>query len=854
MLKAAIKNLLGHKLRMFLTGFSIILGVSFVSGTYIFTDSIGSTFDNLLSDVFSGVDVTVRPKQDDFVNGGKYLPANITDKIKAVDGVSVYEGSVDGYAQFLDRDEKPIGGQGPPTLGFSWSNQTGLNPLRIAEGDGLAPAGPGEVVMDKATAEANGFKTGDTVKVLLNGPVEEFTIVGIATFGNANGFAGATLAAFEINEARRVFGYPENVFASVDVKAETNVSPDELKKQIEMVLPQEAEAATGAQQSNEQLKQINQGLGFINTALLAFAGIAIFVGSFIIQNTFRIIVSQRSKELALLRAIGANKAQVTRLVLYEAFIISVLASIVGIFAGLFVSGLVRAAMDSAGVGLPDGELTIAPRTVIVSMAVGVVVTLVAALLPAIKASRVSPIEAMRENEASQPEKGALRKRGISGTILTAIGIALLILGLRGNSSQPLPIVGAGVVAIFIGISVIAPIIAVPIAKIIGWPLVRLRGIPARLARNNAIRSPKRTASSAAALMIGVSLISMVSILANSFKAQITTTLEEGFPGDVFVQSVNIGDAGPGTAGFSVESYNTLKSLPELTAVTAIRVKYQQVKLDGRLLDFVAAVDTKDLERVITLGPTEGAYEKLGKGGVLLAGKTLTELGKNIGDTLDMTFAKSGKQPIEIVGTFSEPADFDYLFGTETYFQYFDDTDVMQIIAKSADGYTDEQATQAAKTALAGYKQLTVQDKGELYKTAEKNIDQALGLFWALLGFAVIIAMLGITNTLMLSVSERTREIGMLRAIGGTRSQIRRMIRYESIIISLFGAILGVILGLFFAWALIKALESEGITTYSIPGGQVVMYLILAIMAGIVAAAWPARKAARMNVLKAIYHE
>lgn len=839
---------------MFLTGFSIIIGVGFVSGTYIFTDSISSTFNNLFSEVFSGTDVTVRPAQADFGQSATSFSSTILEDVKEVDGVSVAAAGVAGYAQLLDKEGVPIGGQGPPTLGFSWTNEAGLNPLKINDGDGRPPTQSGEVVIDKATAQTNNFVVGDKVDILLQGPAQEFTIVGLATFGSSDGLAGATISAFELTEAQQLFGFGES-FAEISIKAETGVSQNELRDRVQAVLPDGLEAVTGEQQSNEQLDEINTNLGFINTALLAFAGIAIFVGSFIIQNTFRIVVAQRSKELALLRAIGATKIQVIRLVIYEAILISLLASAVGIGVGFIVSAGVRGLLNSVGLALPEGPLTLELRTIVVSLSVGVIVTLFAALLPAIKASRVSPVEAMRENEAATGSKKSLFKRGISGLALIAAGTTLLLLGLAGSIDQPLYAVGGGVVLMFIGVSVIAPLLSVPLSRLIGWPLVKTRGVAARLARDNAKRTPRRTASSAAALMIGVSLVTMLSILATTFKTNITTILENSFPADLSVYSNNIGNGGPGTAGFPTAVEQTLREIPELTDVTAFRYQFEGAKLNDSII-FIAGIDADTLGQVGNLKESDEAYKRLQdtSNGIVIRSTVTEENGWNIGDTVLLEFALTGVQEFTIVGTFEEAFDSDYIISTAAYVENFNSTDLTLVAMNFTEGVDEQTGKEIVEKALEGYPQLLVQDKGDIFATAEESIDQILSLFWGLLGFAVIIAVLGITNTLMLSISERTKEIGMLRAIGMTRTQVRRMVRYESIIIALFGAVLGITMGAFFAWALLQALESEGISGYTFPVGQIIFYFIMAILAGIFAAAWPARKAARMDILKAVYHD
>lgn len=837
---------------MFLTGLSIILGVSFVAGTYIFTDSISSTFNNLFKDVFSGIDVTVRPKEAEFGQARLAFDATVLDELRDVEGVSAISGGVAGIAQFLDRDGKPIGGQGPPTIGASWTSEKGLNILTIEEG-GRAPERAGEVIMDKSTATTNGFNVGDTVQIVTQVPVETFTITGIATMGEATNLGGATFAGFELTEAQRLFGLP-NRLSEINIKAESGVSSETLKDRVAAALPDTLEAVTGQEQSNEQIEEINQNLGFINTALLAFAGIAIFVGSFIIQNTFRIIVAQRSKELALLRAIGATRAQVVRLVLYEAIGIALLASTLGIFAGLIISMGVRGLMNALGFGIPGGNMTIEPRTVLVSLGVGVVVTLIAALLPAIKASRVAPVEALRENETSGPKRKSMLKRGVSGSLLLAFGAGLTIFGLNGEISQPLYAVGFGVMLMFIAVSTIAPLLSIPLARLIGAPLVHTRGIPARLARDNAIRTPRRTASTAAALMIGVSLVTMLSIMATTLKSEITKILDDSFPADLTVYSTNIGQGGPGTSGFSPEVYKLVEEIDELKTVVGVRYAFQSVRINGAVQDFFAGVDAQTFSQVMDLSESEGAYEGVQSGGLLVSKKLADNQNWKIGDIATLEFATTGTQQFTVSGIFTEAFDSDLIVSTETYLANIPLNDLTMLLIEASDNVEVADAKAKVIETLAGFPQLEVQDKGDLFQTAEEQIDQVLALFWGLLAFAVIIAVLGITNTLMLSISERTRELGMLRAIGMTRAQMRRMIRYESIIIALFGAVLGVVMGAFFAWAVLRALASEGIEGYVVSLTQILLYFVLAIIAGIFAAAWPARKAARMDILKAIYHD
>ncbi|MCA9346540.1 ABC transporter permease [Candidatus Saccharibacteria bacterium] len=856
MFKAALKSLRTHKLRMALTGFAVVLGVSFVAGTYMFTDSISSTFDGLFGNVYAGIDVTVRPAKGELGQVSTSFDESVLQTVKQTEGVGVAEPGVGGLAQPLDKNGKPVGGQGAPSLGFSWTKDESMNSLKIHDGDGRAPENSGEMVVDKATADKYEFKIGDKITVLFDCsiPQADFTLVGIATFGSANSLAGANLSAFNLADAQKYFDMIGK-YSSIDIKASDGYNKDKLLANIKAALPEGLEAVTGEQQTNEQLDEINQNLGFLNTALLVFAGIAIFVGSFIIQNTFRIVVTQRTRELALLRALGATRNQVMRLVLYEAFFVGLVAGALGIFAGAGIAYGVRGMMNALGFSLPGGPLEIAPRTVIISLIVGSGVTVVSSLLPAIKASRLAPVAALRDNQAPTKRK-SLVTRGLIGAVLILIGGGAIVYGLGENRSNPLPIVGFGVATQFIGVSMTAPLLALPISRFFGIILAKLRGIPAKLAYRNAIRTPRRTASTASALMIGVSLIAMIAIIASTFRVAIDKIVNDSFAADIIVTSNNVGEGGPNTGTFSEEAYNRIKGLKELKDVSALRYAFTGYKVDGASSSFVlAGINPTNFDSTVArLKPSEGTFERLKIGTVAVRQQELDKRGLQIGDTVDIEYAETGLKTYLIVGSFEDAFDSDYLISADDYMQNFSNHNLVMIAATYNDSYSAETIKQAVEGALSEFPQLSVQDQSDLKRTANEQVDQLIALLWSLLAMAVIIAVFGITNTLMLSIAERTREIGMLRAIGMTRKQVRRMIRMEAIIIALFGALLGISVGSFFAWVILRALESEGISGYVFPVVQMIIYFIFAVIAGIFAALLPARKAARMDVLKAIYTE
>lgn len=838
MLRTAIKGVLAHKLRLALTALAVVLGVAFVAGTYVFTDTIEARFDTLFDDVYAGVDATVRPQQPEFGSEPVTLDEEVVDQVLAVDGVAVAEPSVMSIAQVIGADGEPIGGQGPPTFGFSWIEEPALNPLRIKEGNGRAPTGPGEVVIDAATVESAGFALGDTVQVQLRGGVEAFELVGIGSFGTEDNLAGATISAFELNEAQRLFGL-EGRYTQIDVLAADGIDTDGLIAGLSTVVPAEVEVVTGEQQTAEQIETFTEGLGFLQTALLAFAAVAVFVGAFIIQNTFRIIVAQRTRELAMLRAVGATGRQVVQMVLAEAVLISVIASAIGIVAGIGLAEGLKAGMDALGFGAPDGPLTVELRTIAVAVSVGVVVTVVSALLPARAASAVPPVAAMRETEA-RPARRSLRNRAITGAALSLAGAAGIGGGLVAENGASLPLVAFGALAVFLGVSVLAPLFARPVAAGLGAPL---RGVTGLLARENTRREPRRTASTASALMIGVALVAFVSIFGASIKASITDTLETAFPTDLAVQSDNF------NAGVSSDVGEILAGLDELGTVSAIQGGV--ARIDGDQLT-VAAIDPATAGEVYSPGASIDLAE-LGDG-LLVQASLLDERGWHIGQEIGLEYPTSGTIATEIVGTFDDQMFAPLMISSETHADHFTSTDAVIVFADVADGVDVAAAKAATEQALAGFPSLTINTKSDQIAEAEAQIDQLLVLFTGLLGLALVIAVIGIANTLALSIVERTREIGLLRAVGMGRRQVRSMIRWEAVITALFGAVLGIGLGTVLGWSVVAGLADDGLGSFSLPLGQLTVWLLLAAAAGVVAAILPARKASRLDVLRAIAYE
>lgn len=850
MIKTAIRSLFAHKVRFLLTAVAIVLGVSLVAGTFIFTDTITAQFDDLLDDVYSGIDVSVRAESGDFGAATEPFPADVLDSVLGVDGVDVAEGAVASIStRVLDKSGDPMGGQGPPTLGFSWGEISSLSPMRIKDGGGLPPSGPGEVMLDANTVANAGFVLGDEVTVVgFLGP-EQFELVGIGSFGDQDSLLGATLILFELEEARRVFGF-EDEFSGISVRAVAGVGADELTERISLVLPNGVEAVTGETEQDEQAAAINEGLSFLSIGLLSFAGVSVFVGAFIIQNTFRIVVAQRTRELALLRAIGATGRQIRTMVVLEALFIGLVGSVAGIIFGFVMAAAIRGLMNAGGFGVPAGALVLLPRTFVVSMLVGMTLTVLSSWLPARKASRIPPVAAMREDAARTPRR-SLHTRAVAGAVITGLGVLLLAVGLFAGVGRAIIFVAAGAAIAFIGVSVLAPLAARPLADVIGWPLPHLFGIAGLLAKENTKRKPRRTASTASALMVGVALVTFFAVFGSSTKASITETVFELFPADLTFQSEHQTDPEL-PAAISPAFASDLETYDELSVVSAMQ--FGRVVIDGDK-QFLGGIEPSTIDQVFALQPNGDAVSELARPeAMIVASGFLTDHGWSVGDVATVEFARTGEVQMRIVGTF-EANEFSNIYvSTRTFkanFRYIGDG---LVFANATDGVSVAAAQEAISPTVGAFGNVKAQTKSEIVDELETQIDQALALFTGLLLFAVVIAVLGITNTLTLSIYERTREIGLLRAVGMVRRQVRQMIRWEAVIIATFGAILGVGLGIVLGWAVVRALADEGLGTFRIPFGQVALALVLSAIAGVVAAIWPARKASRMNILDAISTE
>ena len=844
MFRAAIRSLLARKVRLVLTGLAVVLGVGFMAGTFVLTDTMTQAFNDLVETQTSSIDVLVRSSnaftaQTSSLEERESMPESVLQDVAGVPGVAEAVGDVLGYAQIVDpTTDKVIGTFGPPTAASGWND---LNGFTLKPG-GSPPRGPDQVVIDAASAEAHDIQVGDEVRILFEGPPGEFEVVGLAGYGEEDSLFGATWALFDLPTAQAVLG-KEGQLDSVSVVAEEGVSGVQLQRRIAEVLPDGTEAVTATTVTSEAQDQISTGLGFLRTAFLVFAFVSLFVGAFIIFNTFAIIVAQRTRELALFRALGASGRQVMTSVVIEAVVIGLVSSALGVLFGIGIAILLKGALNAVGFEIPASGTVLLTRTFIVSIVVGTVVTVIAALVPARRAARVAPIEALREAQ-DRPGR-SLRFRIVSGVVVLALGVIPLLYGLFGRPADALQFVGIGVALTFIGVAMLTPLIARPVAAGIGLP-IRRTGVPGKLGRENSMRNPRRTAATASALMIGLGLVVFVAVFGASAKASTTVVLERTLKADFILTS-------PTFSGFSTSAAEDVRAVPGVETVSQVR--QAEAKVEGGTV-FVTGLDPATFDDVSELGVVEGSVADLGTPDTIAIHEDIavTE-GWGIGDTVDVEWPSTGRGDLEVALIYAENGLIgDWATSLETY-----DANVAQeldlfVLIKAGDGANVAAVRSDLEDALEPYPNIEVQDQAEFREMYATFLNQVLNLVTALLLFAVIIALFGVMNTLYLSIYERTRELGLLRAVGLTRRQTRSMVRWEAVIISIMGALLGVVIGIAFGWALQQALEPEGFSELGIPGGQLVVYVVLAAVLGVFFAIFPARRAARLNVLEAISYE
>jgi putative ABC transport system permease protein len=844
MRKVTISGLLARKLRLALTALAIVLGVTFVTGTLILGDTLNSTFNNLIGTAYQHVSFEIRGKAVLNESGTaavqgtadrKPVPESIAAAVSRVPGVAFVHGSVQGYAQFLDRDDNAIGGGGGSTLGFSFDPNTQLSPYRLVAGQ--APTTADDVVMDKATATKHHFAVGDRVLINLPNRPQTFTITGIVTYGSDDNLAGVTLAGFDLQTAQTIFN-SRGYYDTINVLAAPRANNVNLARAIAKQLPPGVEVVSGQAVANELSSAVDNSLGFISTVLLIFAAISLFVGGFTIFNTFSITVGQRTRELALLRVVGASRRQVFRSVVGEAALTGLVASLIGLGLGVLAALGLKALLKAFGIELPSAPLVFEARTVVVAIAVGVGVTMIAAILPARRAVRIAPVAALVEDGGSEAD--TVRR----GRVAAGIGAAVLgVVAVAAGLAKPtVALVGVGALLVFVAVGMLVPVVARPLSSALGRPLARLLGTPGKLGRENSMRNPRRTAQTASALMIGLALVSTIAVLGASLSTSAKNSVDSAISADYVIT---------GSGGFSKSVASSVAHLPGVTTTTTI---YQgQFEFRGSLSTLVAATPN-ELNRTVTLHVTSGVgAPAMAAGQLLVDTNTANADNLHVGSVVPVKFAQTGAAMMTIGGIYEpNPLVGSFVVGAGFFVSHFDNPLPTAVLLSTSPGAPD--LGPALNRVLTPYANVGYKTRAQFEQSQQNTINQELGLVYVLLALAVLVALIGIVNTLMLSVFERTREIGLLRAVGMKRRQVRAMIRSEAVIVALFGAVVGIVVGAGLGIALASSLRRSGVTNIALPIPSLIAFLILSAVLGLIAATWPARRAANLDVLAAIASE
>ena len=849
MLKVTLRGLMAHKVRLIATAVSVLLGVAFMSGTQVLTSSVSASFDKVFADVYASIDVVVRSSNEvdtPFGPERTRISEAVLPTVSGVAGVEAAEGQVVGQIRVLDKDNQPlVAAQGPPNFGLNWLTSPALNGWTIV--NGAPPVAASDIVLDAKSAKDGKYAVGDTVNVSVTNGVQPFKVAGIAKFGKLETWGGAQAALFSTTTIQTLVGEP-GMYDWISVAGQNNETQTQLSDEISKVIPAGTEAITGAEFTEESQSAFQKIIGIFSTFLLVFALIALFVGSFIIYNTFSIIVAQRTRELALLRAVGASRGQVLRSIVLEAFFVGLTASIVGVGCGVLLAIGLNTLMQSIGFSGPDTPIVIPPVAVFVSLLVGTIITLVSALFPARRAATVPPIAAMRD--VAVDRTGASKLRVAFGLILLALGAFMLWFGLNGNSDSGLQIIGGGAFFVFIALAVVGPVIATPFASVLGWPLQKASRITGRLARENAMRNPRRTSTTASALMIGIGLVGFIAVTAESVKASTVDAINQSVTGQYVVTTESFG---PTALPQSMSS--DLDQVPGVRVAAGISATFANINDSGKI---ILAVDPDAISQVIDFTDVDGSFDSLGVGEIAASEKLAEDKQLKIGDPVQLVFLQGGATTLKLTSIYTTEFPIQgpgWIISTDQF---------NTLVPPSQQTYSaiyiklDDTSAAGVNAVLPGLKAVTdtvpgakLQNLDEYKKAQTDQVNQFLQIVYVLLALALIIAIVGVVNTLLLSVYERTRELGLLRAVGMSRRQVRSTIRLESVIISLMGTLIGLVIGIVFGWALVTALADEGITSFAIPWSQLFIIVIIAIFAGVGAALYPARRAARLDVLRAI---
>ena len=855
MLTVALKGLLGRKLRAALTAIAIVLGVAMVSGTYILTDTIKSALSTVFTHVYRNTDAVITGKSaiggEENGNEGETppsLPASLLVRIRALPGVAQASGGVSDRAQIVGRNGKVISRGGAPALAFSYEpGAERFNPLSLASG--TWPSAANQVAIDASTAEKEHFAPGQRVGIIARGPEQYFTIAGTVKFGGLTSLGGASMSVFTLPAAQRIFN-KEGRYDAIQIAASGGVTSAQLVRTIAPLLPATAQVRTGQGQAQKQTNDTNSFLSIFKDFLLAFGGIALFVGSFVIANTLSITITQRTRELATLRTIGATRRQVLRSVIVEAFVIGALASVVGLFAGLGLAKGLNSLLVSFGIDLPQASIVFATRTVVVSLLVGILITLAAALRPALRSTRVPPIAAVREGAVLPPSRIA-RLGAYPAAATTIAALVLLVLGmfLSGVSTATrLLAIGVGALALFLGVAMLAPRAVPALARVLGWPAARFGGISGVLARGNSIRNPVRTASTASALMIGLALVTFVGVLAAGLRTRFERTVDE-----IFIANYAL-TASDNFSPISIASANALENAPGVEVVSGVRAG------NGRAFGSKVSVTgvSSDVGRVISVKWKSGGArtpELLGLDGAFVSKDFAKKKHLRVGSPISLKTPTGTIAPVGVRGVYEPPKGGAAPFGDVTisatrFDQLYTNPQNVYTFINMAGG-VNAANTHTLQAALGGFPDAKLQTKSQFKHNQLHGLTLLLNLLYVLLSLSIIVSLFGIVNTLVLTVFERTRELGMLRAVGMTRGQVKRMVRQESVITALLGAAFGIPIGVVLALMVGVAIKYAAFT---VPVATLVVFVIAAIIAGLIAAIFPARRAARLNVLAALQYE
>jgi putative ABC transport system permease protein len=843
----ALKSELAKKLRLFSTALSVLLGVAFLTGTLVFTDTIRRTFDDLFADVYEHTDSYVRSSRTLDLGFGQEqrgrIPDDLLMTVTGVEGVAEAQGVVSSFAQIVTPDGDAIGdpGNGPPTFAMSYVGGE-LSPWALTPGS-RAP-GPGEIAVDQASADKGDLVIGDTVTLLTQTGPHELVLVGTVKFGSVDSPGGASVSLLDLATSQQLLLDGASELDAIMIAADPGVDETTLTQRVAAVLPDGAEALTGTQITEDTQQTMRDAMSFFGTALLVFAGIGLVVACFTIYNTFQIVVTQRTREMALLRSVGATRPQVLWAQLLEALLVGITASAAGLAAGVLVARLLNAMMEAFGIDIPGGGSVFMPRTAVVAMTVGVVVTVVAAVFPSLRASRVPPLAAVRDVAVDVSSQS--RRRLVSGGVVTVLGVAAYVMGLAGNG---VAWVGLGALATFVGVFMLGPLIARPAVALLGAPVEATSGITGSLARQNAMRNPKRTSRTGGALMVGVALVAAITVLAASVRDWTRDSFDSLFTGDYVVSTSVLG-----FGGISPDAATELGRLPEVAAASGVRFgAAHDVAADADVT--YVAVDPTTAGQVFDLDMETGSMDALTPDGILLSVAEADGRGAEVGDRLAFAFLDGTTRTLTVEGTYhdDDPAGafvVSHALHESTDMDQFDSA----VYIAAAPGVDDTEVEAAIERVAGAYANADVQSREEFIDAQAAQYDQLVNLMYGLLALAVIIALVNIANSLALSIHERTHELGLLRAVGTTRRQTSTSVVWEAVLVGVLGTLIGLLLGTFFGWSI--SVEGRGLSldAFVVPVVPLTVIGVVAVLGAVVAALRPAWRAAHLDVLRAIATE